>query len=224
MQIRRYIMNEEGDMLEHMKRHQRMTVTLNNRELVIEGPIPPERLRGLQMHQGLHAFRRPADQLEALIEIAGLPEGRIIVCRDGDTIVGYVTFHYPDELERWSDAGMDDLIELGAVEVAAEYRSGGIGKRMIQAAFADGQLDRMIVYTTEYYWHWDLEGMKLNVWEYRSMMERVMQSIGMVWFATDDPEICSHPANCLMVRVGPEVPLSSVEKFDTVRFRQRFMY
>ncbi|EFM12912.1 GCN5-related N-acetyltransferase [Paenibacillus curdlanolyticus YK9] len=210
--------------MEHIKRYQRISVTQGNRELVIEGPVPPERLQAYHMHAGLHAFRRPADQLAALIEIAALPEGRIIVCRDGETIIGYVTFHYPDELERWSDAGMVDLIELGAVEVAAEYRSGGIGKRMIQTAFADGQLDRMIVYTTEYYWHWDLEGMKLSVWEYRGMMERVMQSIGMIWFATDDPEICSHPANCLMVRVGPDVPLASVEQFDRVRFRQRFMY
>lgn len=204
--------------------YQRLTLLIRDRELVIEGPIPPERLRQLRMHEQLHAFRRPAEQLEALIEIAELPEGRIIACIDGDTIVGYVTFHYPDELERWSDANMEDLVELGAVEVAPSYRSGGIGKHMIQTAFAEGQLDRMIVYTTEYYWHWDLEGMKLSVWEYRSMMERVMQSIGMVWFATDDPEICSHPANCLMVRVGPDVPLSSVEQFDRVRFRQRFMY
>ncbi|GMK41611.1 acetoin utilization protein AcuA [Paenibacillus sp. CCS19] len=210
--------------MEHLKVYQRLTLFIRDRELVIEGPIPPERLRQLRMHEQLHAFRRPAEQLEALIEIAELPEGRIIACIDQDTIVGYVTFHYPDELERWSDANMDDLIELGAVEVAPSYRSGGVGKQMIQTAFAEGQLDQMIVYTTEYYWHWDLEGMKLSVWEYRAMMERVMQSIGMVWFATDDPEICSHPANCLMVRVGPDVPLSSVEQFDRVRFRQRFMY
>lgn len=56
------------------------------------------------------------------------------------------------------------------------------------------------------------------------MMEKLMQSVDMVWFATDDPEICSHPANCLMVRVGKQVPLTSVEQFDRVRFQQRFMY
>jgi acetoin utilization protein AcuA len=95
---------------------------------------------------------------------------------------------------------------------------------MIQLAFAEEQLENMIVFTTEYYWHWDLEGTKLNVWDYRKMMEKLMKSAGMIWFATDDPEICSHPANCLMVRIGKEVPLSSVERFDRVRFRQRFMY
>lgn len=95
---------------------------------------------------------------------------------------------------------------------------------MIITAFEDDQMESYIVFTTEYYWHWDLEGTRLNVWDYRKMMERLMESVGMVWYATDDPEICSHPANCLMVRIGKDVPLSSREQFDRVRFRQRFMY
>jgi acetoin utilization protein AcuA len=201
-----------------------LRLPLGGRELVIEGPIPADVLGGLKLHPSLDAFRRPDDQHKALIEIAGLEEGRIIAARDGETIAGYVTFHYPDEMERWSEGGMEDLIELGAVEVADEYRSLGLGKKMIALAFAGDQLENAIVYTTEYYWHWDLEGTGLNVWEYRAMMERLMKSVGMVWFATDDPEICAHPANCLMVRIGKEVPLASVERFDRVRFRQRFMY
>ena len=32
---------------------------------------------------------------------------------------------------------MEDLIELGAVEVADDYRGLGLGKRMIRLAFAD---------------------------------------------------------------------------------------
>ncbi|WP_424765897.1 GNAT family N-acetyltransferase [Paenibacillus sp. sgz302251] len=211
--------------MEHRKRLQREQLALEgSRELILEGPVPPERLSGMTMHPALDAFRKPQEQHDALIEIAGLDEGRIILAREGDIIVGYVTFHYPDELERWSEGGMTDLIELGAIEVADEYRGYRIGKRLIQLAFAEEQLENRIVFTTEYYWHWDLEGTKLNVWDYRKMMENLMKSVGMTWFATDDPEICSHPANCLMVRIGNEVPLSSVEQFDRVRFRQRFMY
>ena len=63
------------------------------------------------------------------MEIAGLPEGRIIITRDQDMIVGYVTFHHPDEQERWSEGNMEDLIELGAIEVAKDYRSLGLGQR-----------------------------------------------------------------------------------------------
>ncbi|MCA0753903.1 GNAT family N-acetyltransferase [Paenibacillus sp. N4] len=209
----------------HRKRLQREQHAIDaSRELVIEGPVPADRLADMAMHPSLDAFRKPREQHEALVEIAGLEEGRIILAREGNTIAGYVTFHYADELERWSEGGMTDLIELGAIEVADEYRGHGLGKKMIRLAFADDQLENMIVFTTEYYWHWDLEGTKLSVWEYRKMMESLMQSVGMVWFATDDPEICSHPANCLMVRIGKEVPLSSVQQFDHVRFRQRFMY
>ncbi|QAY65484.1 GNAT family N-acetyltransferase [Paenibacillus protaetiae] len=211
--------------MEHRKRFRQLPLLLpDGRELFLEGPVPSERLKQMSMHDDLDAFRRPKDQHEALIEIAELEEGRIIIARENSLIVGYVTFHYPDELERWSEGGMEDLIELGAIEVAGSYRSFGLGKRMIQLAFEDGQLENAIVYTTEYYWHWDLEGTKLSVWDYRKMMEHLMKSVGMVWFATDDPEICSHPANCLMVRIGKEVPLQSVEQFDRVRFRQRFMY
>ncbi|WP_239617246.1 GNAT family N-acetyltransferase [Cohnella mopanensis] len=210
--------------MDHIKSYVRYPIARDSQSLIIEGPVPPDRLRKMTLHPKLDAFRRPKDQHEALVEIADLPEGRIIVARDEDVIVGYVTFHYPDEMERWSEGGMEDLIELGAIEVADDYRNLGLGKSLISAAFENGQLDNIIVFTTEYYWHWDLESSGLNVWEYREMMERLMKSVGMVWFATDDPEICAHPANCLMVRIGKDVPLSSVEQFDRVRFRQRFMY
>lgn len=210
--------------MEHYKLYKSHLLFPEDRRLIIEGPVTPEQLCKLTMHPDLNAFRRPAEQHEALIEIAGLPEGRIILTRDGDMIVGYVTFHYPDEQERWSQGRMEDLVELGAIEVANDYRSLGLGQKMIQTAFEDEQMEQYIVFTTEYYWHWDLKGSGLNVWDYRKMMERLMKVVEMEWYATDDPEICSHPANCLMVKIGKQVPLSSQEQFDRIRFQQRFMY
>lgn len=210
--------------MEHIKFYVRHPIDRKGRPLIIEGPVTPEALSEMTLHPKLDAFRRPVEQHQALVEIAELVEGRIIIAREENIIVGYVTFHYPDEMERWSEGGMLDLIELGAIEVADDYRHLGLGKTLISTAFENGQLDNVIVFTTEYYWHWDLESSGLNVWQYREMMERLMKSVGMVWFATDDPEICAHPANCLMVAIGKNVPLSSVEQFDRVRFRQRFMY
>ena len=210
--------------MEHYKIYHSRRVPYRDSQIIVEGPVPPEQLKAYRMHPDLDAFRRPKEQFEALIEIAELPEGRIIISRLEDEIIGYVTFHYPDEMERWSEGNMEDLVELGAIEVADEYRGLGLGKQMIVLSFEGGQLDNMITFTTEYYWHWDLEKSGLNVWDYRAMMEKLMKSVDMVWFATDDPEICSHPANCLMVKIGKQVPLSSVEQFDRVRFRQRFMY
>ncbi|GIP39773.1 acetoin utilization protein AcuA [Paenibacillus sp. J31TS4] len=210
--------------MDHIKIYQCVDFEKNGKRIRIEGPVSPSDIEQLTMHKDLDAFRRPKDQQEALAEIAGLPEGRIILARDEDVIVGYVTFHYPDEMENWSQANMEDLIELGAIEVADDYRQYGIGKRLIKLAFDKGQLENVIVFTTEYYWHWDLQGSGLSVWDYRKMMEKLMQSVDMVWYATDDPEISSHPANCLMVRIGKDVPLPSIEQFDRLRFRQRFMY
>ncbi|MDR9852822.1 GNAT family N-acetyltransferase [Paenibacillus sp. VCA1] len=210
--------------MEHLKLYHVETVPLGDRCLVVEGPVPPGRLSELTMHPDLDAFRRPNDQHKALVEIAGLEEGRIIITREENVIVGYVTFHYPDEQERWSQGHMQDLIELGAIEVANDYRSLGLGQKMIKTAFEGGQMEQYIVFTTEYYWHWDLKSSGLSVWDYRKMMERLMKVVDMVWYATDDPEICSHPANCLMVRIGRDVPLSSKEQFDRVRFQHRFMY
>ncbi|GGF85392.1 acetoin utilization protein AcuA [Paenibacillus albidus] len=210
--------------MEHRKIPILHTLVHAGRSITVSGPTSPKELEGLEMHPDLDAFRKPREQLEALIEIASLPEGRIIAAVESQTIVGYVTFHYPDEMELWSQGGMKDLIELGAVEVANEYRGAGLGKLLITTAFEQEQLENCIVFTTEYYWHWDLKGSGLDVWAYRRMMEKLMKTVDMVWYATDDPEICSHPANCLMVRIGREVPMSSQETFDRVRFRQRFMY
>lgn len=212
--------------MEHIKilKSEQRYIPHIDKTIIIEGPVSPDALLTMEMDTTLDAFRRPQEQQHALVEIARLEEGRIIVARVDQLIVGYVTFHYPDPLERWSEAKMDDLIELGAIEVSDHYRNCGLGKSMIRLAFSEGQLDHVIVYTTEYYWHWDLEGSKLSIWDYRKMMEKLMQTVDMVWYATDDPEICAHPANCLMVKIGPHVPLSSVEKFDRIRFQNRFMY
>ncbi|KGE16681.1 GNAT family N-acetyltransferase [Paenibacillus wynnii] len=210
--------------MEHRKVLSTHTVVFADKVITVQGPLSPWLLEGLDIDPDLDAFRRPKEQKEALLEIAGLPEGRIIAAIENNTIIGYVTFHYPDEMELWSQGGMEDLIELGAIEVANDYRGAGLARLLITTAFEEEQLENCIVFTTEYYWHWDLKGSGLDVWGYRHMMENLMKVVNMVWYATDDPEICSHPANCLMVRIGKEVPLSSEELFDRVRFRQRFMY
>ncbi|MFY0544600.1 N-acetyltransferase [Brevibacillus sp. H7] len=208
----------------HVKRHHSLEMTVNGKQLVIEGPITADQLADMRFDDGLKAFRVPAEQHQALVEIAALPEGRIIVAREEDLVLGYVTFLYPDPMERWSQARLPDLLELGAIEVSHVARAGGVGKAMLQVSFADDAMEDYIVITTEYYWHWDLKGTGLDVWQYRKVMEKVMGSVGMVWMATDDPEICSHPANCLMARIGKRVPPESVAAFDAMRFQNRFFY
>ena len=208
----------------HKKTYNALELKTGQHTLIIEGPISAKELTSYKFHEGLVAFRPPEKQFAALVGIADFPEGRIIIAREHDTIIGYATFIYPDELERWSEADMDNLIELGAIEVASPYRGSKVGKNLLKVAMMDDAMEDYIVITTEYYWHWDLKGTGLSVWDYRKVMEKMMNAGGLVWFATDDPEICSHPANCLMVRIGKRVDQQSIQKFDRVRFQNRFMY
>jgi acetoin utilization protein AcuA len=210
--------------MEHRKTYNAKEIKTNNSRLIIEGPVTPEKLASYEFHEDLIAFRPPAQQRKALIEIAGLPEGRILIARTHDTIVGYVTFLYPDPMERWSEGKMENLIELGAIEVVPEVRGSSVGKTLLQVSMMDKMMENYIVITTEYYWHWDLKGTGLNVWEYRKVMEKMMNAGGLEYYATDDPEISSHPANCLMARIGKNIDAESVQKFDQLRFHNRFMY
>ncbi|MER2261022.1 MAG: GNAT family N-acetyltransferase [Psychrobacillus sp.] len=210
--------------MEHKKVFNSVEKTTKHGPIIIEGPVPSEDLAKMTFHEDLTAFRNPEQQHKAVIEIAKLPEGRIIIVRDMDMIVGYCTFLHPDPLERWSQGNMENLIELGAIEVIPKYRGTGVGKELLKVSMMDDAMEDYITITTEYYWHWDLKGTGLNVWEYRKMMEKMMMAGGLEYFATDDPEISSHPANCLMAKIGARVDNESIQQFDQLRFMNRFMY
>ena len=210
--------------MEHRKTYYSKELKTPRGTLVIEGPVKTEDFITYHFHEDLVAFRPPLQQKEALVEISQLPEGRIILARKEKKIIGYATFLYPDPLERWSEGNIEDLIELGAIEVIPEYRGCSVGKSILQVSMMDQAMEKYIIITTEYYWHWDLKGTGLNIWEYRKVMEKMMDAGGLSYYATDDPEITSHPANCLMARIGSEVPNDSIEKFERLRFMNRFLY
>ncbi len=190
----------------------------------IEGPVPSQTLATYTLDSGLTAFRPPNEQHQALVEIADLEEGRIIVARQGTEIIGYVTYLYPDPYETWSEGNNPYILELGAIEVSSRFRGQQIGKKLLEISMLDPAMEHYLILTTEYYWHWDLKGSGLSVWDYRKIMEKMMNHGGLVFFPTDDPEIASHPANCLMARIGKHVSPEVVAHFDALRLRRRFMY
>lgn len=210
--------------MEHKKTFFSIDMETKYGTVKVEGPIPSEQLAEYTFHEDLVAFRPPIQQQLALVGIAKLEEGRIIIIRDGTLVVGYVTYLYPDPLERWAEDPIDNMIELGAIEVIPKFRGSGAGKKLLEVSFMADEMEDYLVITTEYYWHWDLKGTGLNVWEYRKMMERMMSTTNFEHYATDDPEITSHPANCLMARVGKRVQTDTLERFDALRFKNRFMY
>ncbi len=120
--------------MDHHKTYHAKELQTEKGSVLIEGPISPEKLAQYEFHNELTAFRPSQKQHEALIEIAGLPEGRIIIARFRQTIVGYVTYVYPDPLERWSEGNMENLIELGAIEVIPAFRVTLSGRRCLRSA------------------------------------------------------------------------------------------
>jgi acetoin utilization protein AcuA len=188
----------------------------------VEGPVAPGYLRDCTMCSGLDKFRQPHDQHLALIDISGLSEGLVYIARKDSLIVGYITFHYP-EFERWAQSGMQCLLELGALEVSRHWRSFGISKELVQIPFCDGTMEDNIVISMECYWSWDLRNTDMSVWEYRHMMENLLKKPGFKTVATDDPDIASHPANMLSVRVGSQVCEEDICKFEKLRFHGKWL-
>lgn len=210
--------------MKHKKTFHKLEYEINNQNIVIEGPIDEKTLKTYSFDSTLEAFRRPNDQFEALQEIATLKEGRIIIARVDNHIIGYVTYHRPDEFERWSLGNHEFILELGAVEVSKKFRNSKIGKNLLKLSFMDDYMENYIVLTTEYYWHWDLKGTGLDVYEYKDLMIRLMAVAGFEVFMTNDPEITSHPANTLMARIGKYINTEQRIIFDEIRFKNRFFF
>lgn len=210
--------------MRHVKTYVKEQFDMNGQTITIEGPISQSFLSTLDFDQTLVAFRSPEEQYEALLEITQLPEGRIYIARHQSLIIGYVTYHYPDEIERWSEGHLPYLIELGAIEVSLNYRQMHIADYLIEISLSANEYEDYIVFTTEYYWHWDLKHSKLDVYDYKKLMQRVMAKGGLEIFATDDPEITSHPANCLMARIGKRITLKQQQAFDDIRYQNKFFF
>lgn len=78
-------------------------------QLFITGPVEAEELAQWQLDEGLRSFRPPVRQKEALITITGMKHGQVFVARFDETIVGYVTFHVPEDFERWGQSSLNAL-------------------------------------------------------------------------------------------------------------------
>ncbi|QGH35347.1 GNAT family N-acetyltransferase [Gracilibacillus salitolerans] len=204
--------------MKHNKQYQSLKIDSDTTNILIEGPVSSEKLSRLTMHEALTAFRPPYEQLEALKEIADLPEGRILIATVNQEIIGYVTYLHPDPIERWSKYPKDNMLELGAIEIAPQYRGNKLGSRLIETSMIDENMENYIIISTEYYWHWDLNYSELSVWDYRKIMEKMMKAGSLYPAPTNEPEIMAHPANCLMVRIGKNVSKEDQEKFKKLRF------
>lgn len=185
-------------------------------EILLEGPLETAKLEDLRMNDKLTNFRPPAKQKEALSLIASLPEGMVYIARHGHEIVGYVTFHYPDDFSRWSKHSA--VLELGGIEISPEWRKCGIGVALLREAFSNPVMENYIIVTVEFCWHWDLKASGLDLFKYQNMLAKLFGSVGLSRRATDDPDIIEHPANVLMVRIGSNVSPEDNMLFNNMLF------
>lgn len=186
----------------------------------VEGPVSSEYIRTLKMDDQLNNFRLASKQYQALVKITGMDPGYVFVVNHQGTIIAYVTFHHPDEYDRWSRHAK--VLELGCVEVSPGWRGHRLAKTLLARAFAGSLFEDFIVITTEYYWHWDLEASGLDVWSYQKMLTSLFGSAGFKCRQTDDQEIMEHPANVLMVRVGSHLNQEDIDAFDRLLFEGMF--
>lgn len=177
----------------------------------------PGFLAGLTPHPQLDRFRDPAGQLEALVSIAGDPQGSVTALVRGDELLGYAAFHPPTEIESWGFDRTGQILELGAIEVAPTERGQRWAERLLAASFEGGRFDHTVVFATLYSWHYDLARSGLGDLAYRRMLERLYGSAGLELYATTDEEIRSSPANALMARVGANAPSEVVAEFHRLR-------
>ncbi|MGD9678778.1 MAG: N-acetyltransferase [Vulcanibacillus sp.] len=210
--------------MKHIKTCCRFKINNREEEIDVYGPVGKDDLLKYQLDKDLNMFRQSTLQQKALVEISESSEGRIIIAKNSKNIIGYVTYHFPDRLERWSEAGIDNLLELGAIEVVSRYRRYNIAQNLLKVSMMDDSVEDYIIIATNYYWHWDLKETGLNVYDYRKVINKVMHAGGLEYMPTDDPDICVHPANCLTVRIGKRVSFEDIEKFERVRLKNQFMY
>lgn len=186
----------------------------------IEGPAPADYLESLNMSTDMNNFRPALKQKQALVKITQLPYGMIYIARHGDEIVGYVTFHQPDEYTRWSKH--QKILEMGGIEISPAWRNCRIGLNLLKLAFAARELEEFIVITMEYCWHWDLRSSGLDVWGYQKMLTGMFARAGLQKVPTDDPDIIEHPANVLMAKIGPKASKHDIIEFESMRFMRRY--
>ncbi len=178
----------------------------------------PNLIERLEMDSSLDVFRQPEEQKNALVSIANTDDSCVCIAKMAHRIVGYATFHPPDEIERWSQSKVSGLLELGAVETSKTHRGRHLARTLLEVGVATGRYHDKIVIATIYQWHFDLDNTGLTSHAYRKLLERMYSSVGFEVFRTDDPEIAYYPGNSLMARVGERATDALKAEFDRLRF------
>jgi acetoin utilization protein AcuA len=189
---------------------------MKKRSFTVEGPVTPSRLGELSIDPLIKNFRPAEVQKKALAQIASDEICKVFIAVSNETIIGYVAFHRPHELTRWSR--LPFILELGAIEISPDWRNQGVTKALVQGAGNHGFMENHVVTSLEYAWHWDLKGTGLDIWSYQRVLSRLFSAIGFEIYRTDDPDILEHPASIFMARIGKNITEEQRSDFTNLLF------
>lgn len=181
----------------------------------------PEFLAELAPAPGIGAFSRYSPQAAdrqhaALLTVATLEQGRVLVAYRGRQLVAYLTFHPPEGGCRWASLPLGKIMELGGIEVARGFRGMRLARRLMDQAFFSPGFDDVIVYAQALTWCWDLEGTGKSMADYRQMMLRLFGAYGFESYITDEPNIRYDHTSFLMARMGPKTQPILIKEFQAL--------
>lgn len=182
---------------------------------------PPGFFAGLSLDSGLGRFAHYSSiiqKLEAFDKISSSRDGRVaLAIIEPRTVVAYAACWYPDETERWRKLG-DLMYEMGAIEVSRNFRHMGIAQNIIDLIMGDDFFEEKIAYMNGFCWHWDLDGSRLTMVQYRNMMLQLLSKHGFKDHYTNEPNIALREENLFMARVGSRVSPEDLKRFRNLRF------
>ena len=180
----------------------------------------PGYISRLSLDEGIGVFpsyRSLVPTIEGLVKFASGSDNQVALAVDGrDRIVGFSVIRMPEE-ERWHRVGPGRMRELFA-ELSRPYRAGGLARRLLGTSVFDPVHESNIVYIMAYSWHWDLEGSKRTIHEYRAAIMSILKPMGFRQYPTNEPNICLRPENLFMARMGSKVDEGLTGAFKAALF------
>jgi acetoin utilization protein AcuA len=156
---------------------------------------------------------------ESLVSASLQDDANVTIAHTGENkIVGIGILQYPSPEERWVKIENRAMMEVSVIEVAAEWRSKGIAKKILELLLDHPVKEQRIIYMVGYSWTWDVAGKGVSVIEYRNMLINLFSNFGFRIFPTNDPNVLLCPENLFMARIGAEIPDSVRTKFKLLRF------
>src|SRR5205085_5607281 len=135
--------------------------------LLLRDFCPPSLVERLTPDAGLRAFARlPEREHQLLLSIARRPDSALALAHTPTgEIVGEVTLAPGDE---WWE-GLENVYEV-AIEVSSNWRGLGVASQLLSFALELDALEDMILFALGLSWHWDTEGLGLNIYRSRAMI------------------------------------------------------